>query len=636
MPRIGMGMGLGTRRTGSAGALPLFLRPVATRVKPTFVNTHGSDGVNTQGKFRVRHKVLPGGCASGLKLDYTNKCSEANGFNSITVAGRIRYPAASGTWYPVTFASAANVTITAGGADVRSDTVAGLPAMAAGDFFDEECYVTVASAGMKWPSIDNMALAAANGEGLQLATTDISGANPANADSGATEIYCAIGIVGQSTATRAIAIMGDSIANGAQDTITADAMGFIERKFNATYPTLNLATSSERVSQFVTAHTRRMAQMMASGITDIVFAYGTNDVAGSDTYTVMRGNMLSALALIAAQGKAITICPILVKAAGDVNTPAAGFTVGGIADQVNTLISGDMGLVSKFWDTRAGWQNGSNQILSATYTADLLHPNAVGNAAVAAVGGAANTLIAAVVPSDPIPSAWFTANWLYFRPASLALNDNDQITTWTDTRGLATATWAGEKPKYRTGMTPTGKPTVKFDIAGTGLEKLVIPKGALVDNIFGTFGAVYTVSRYATAGGNGTGRMWTKGVGETEALTTATNMRTTVDFVTADGALNAVTAANTWYVREVYCNASNACNLLQNSLNVATAGPATGTGGHVDNSANDFIIGNHDTLTRGWDGDLAALAIFKGTTATADQLYCAQAYLRADTGVTII
>lgn len=636
---IGIGLGMWKANKPSSSVPALALRPVATRVKQTFVATHGSDGVNTQGKFLVRHKVLPGGCASGLKLAFGNRCSEANGFNSITVAARVRYPAGNGTWYPATFSAAGNVTITASGADAWTDVVANLPAMLAGEMFETETYVTVASAGMKWPTIDNMALLGANGEGLLLATTDISASTPTPGDSGATEIYAPVAIIGQSTATRAFAIIGDSIANGASDTPTGHAMGFIERVFNSTYPTLNLATSSERIAQFSSAHTNRVALMQASGITDIIFAFGTNDVANADTYATIRGNLLAVLAYLASLVPTITVCPILTKTDAALN-PSGAYAVAGIADQVNTFETGvDIGLVSKVWDTRPGWQNASNQILSATYTDDFLHPNPVGNAAIAAAAPALSTIIAPSVLTAPLPSAWFTSEWIYLRPASLGLADNTDVTSWSDTRSLVTAVSTGDPPKYRTNMTPGGKPAIKFSVAGTGLQKLVIPHSSAVDNIMntGAWGALYTITRYASAGGNATGRVWTKGAGETEALTTATNLRTTVDFNTTDIQLNATTAINTWYVRQFYKNASNAGTLYQNVLIAATA-TGTGTTTHVDNAANDFIIGNHDSLARGWDGDIAAIAIWKGTgtIATADTLAAVQAYLRADTGVTII
>lgn len=628
--------GSASANSAAATLATLYLRPVATRVKQTFVATHSSDGVNTQGKYVIRHKVPPGGIAAGtMKLTYPNRCSEAGGFNSITVGSRIRYPAGSGTWYNVTWSAASSVTIAASANDPQSDAVAGHPDMIPGTWYDEEAYVTVASAGMKWPSIDNMALKGANGEGLLLSTSDISGTSVTPGDSGATEIYGASSITGMSTATRAIAIFAaDSIANGALDDTTADAMGFIERKFNGTYPMLNLATSSERANQFITTHTKRMALFDASGITDVVIQIGGNDLP-ADSYATLRGNLLAIYALFAGKGIAITLCPILTKCSGNVNTPATGFTVGGVADQINTLISGDMGLISKFWDTRAGWQNASNQILSATYTDDLVHPNAVGNPAIAAVGGSAASLIAASIPAAPIPSQYFIDNYTYFRASDLALNDNDQITSWVDTKGQVTATWAGEKPRYRTNMTPQGKPAVKFDIAGTGLEKLVIPHSAFVDNIFGTAGIIITASRYATAGGNGTGRLWTKGVGETAALTSSTNFRTTLDFNTADVAMNGTKAANTWYVDATDCTAANVGSTRQNTLSGTATASGTGTGGHVDNSANDFIMGNHDTLARGWNGDAAGYALSKNP-GTQDQQMCAHAYVRADTGVTVI
>jgi hypothetical protein len=614
----------------------LALRPVANRTKQPFVSTHGSDGVNTHGKYLSRHRINPGGCFGGFRLVFANRCREAAGFNDITVSARVRYPSGTGNWQTVQFSAANSVAITSTGNDVTSDPLAVIAS--AGEYVDVETYVQVASVGQKWPTIDALSLASVNGEGQLLGTSSLVGQTPSAGN--VTEFYGPIAILGNSTATRAIAVIGDSIANGATDTLTGDRIGFIERVFGGSYPILQLASSSEKISDFITSHTKRIAQLDASGITDIVFAFGTNDVMNGDTYNTLRHSLLTLLAYLASKGKAITICPVLTKTSSNITTPSTGFTVGGIADQLNTLLTGDMGLVSKVWDTRPAWQNASNHILSATYTDDFLHPNATGNAAIASAAPAASTLLADSVPTEPVASAYIQNNWKVFWADSLnALADGAAVSSWsTRDSSLTASATAGQEPTLKKSATPGGKSAVRFSsAAASGLQKLVVPATAAINNIMdtGAWGAIYTVVKPASAGGNGTGRVWTKGAGETEALTSATNLRTTIDFNTTDIALNGTVAAGNWYVRQFYKNTSNAGSLLQNTLNAATA---TGTGSttHVDNSASNFVIGNHDSLARGWDGDIALIAIMKGTTSTADQLWAAQAYFRALTGVTLI
>lgn len=619
---------------GGGGVLAL--RPIANRTKQPFINTHGSDGVNTHGKYISRHKINPGGVNGGFRLVFANRCRDGAAFNDITVKARVRYPSGTGTWQNVTFSSASSIVIPSGGDDAVCDplNIVG----PAGAYFDVESYPSVASVGQKWPTIDAVSLSAANGEGQLLGTSSLDGQTPSPGN--VTEFYGPIAILGNSTATRAIAVIGDSIANGASDTLTGDRIGFIERVFGDHYPILNLASSGERIDEFVTSHTKRIAQLEASGVTDIVLAFGTNDVAAGDSYNLLRHEFLKLLAYLATIKTSITVLPVLVKCAGDVNTPATNYTVGGNADQLSALINhADLGLVSKVWDHRPAWQNGSNQILSATYTDDLLHPNAAGNAAIAAAAPAASTLLASAIPSEPVASPYVANNWKVFLADSLnTLADGAEVASWSSRDGSLTATGAsGERPVLLKNATPSGKSAVKFSSAGAGLQKLVIPATAAINNIMdtGAWGAIYTVTRYATAGGNGTGRVWTKGAGETEALTTATNLRTTVDFNTTDIALNGTTAANTWYIRQFYKNTSNTGSLLQNTMNTATAS-GTGSTTHVDNSASNFIIGNHDSLARGWDGDIALIAIMKGATSTADQLWAAQAYFRALAGVPLI
>lgn len=373
-------------------------RPVANRTKSTFVNTHLSDGVNTFGVYRSRHRIFPGwDCQGGLRVWFCNRSADTNGQNAITVSGRIEIPAGSSNWMAFTFSAAGSVTLLATDADVGCDALSVTPA--GGTYVNIETHVSVASAGMKWPMLDSISLASANGEGSALSAVSDPGAPP-NLDT--TEFYGPVAITGLSKAPRAVGVFSDSIGNGAKDTLTGDTIGFLQRSIGGTLPIINFSTSGDTLAAFVTGNTRRLGLADQCGITDAVVAYGTND---TKTLATMQANYMAATGLMTVRGWNVIACPVLTTTTTSNNwqdaagqTIVANYTVAGIVDQFNTWMQGLVasGGIDKFLDTRPGWQDAANKILTTGaafgYTPDGLHPGPFGNQQIAALFTAAGTL----------------------------------------------------------------------------------------------------------------------------------------------------------------------------------------------------------------------------------------------------
>jgi len=404
--------GLAFAGASSAAFAPLAVavqRPVANRTKSTFVNTHLSDGTNTFGVYRSRHRIFPGwDCFGGLRVWFCNRSGDTNGQNAITVSGRIEIPAGSSNWTAFTFSAAGSITLQPTDADVGCDPLSVTPA--GGTYVNIETHVSVASAGMKWPMLDSISLAAANGEGSALSAVSDPGAPP-NLDT--TEFYGPVAITGLSKAPRAVAVFSDSIGNGAKDTLTGDKIGFLQRIVGDTLPIINFSTSGDTLAAFVTGNTRRLGLADQCGITDAFLAYGTND---TKTLVTIQQNYRVAIGLMNVRSWNCISCPVLTSttstdswATAGNQTIVSGYDVAGVIDQFNTWIQTQVGLgIDKFIDTRAGWQDGANKILTAggPYTADGLHPGPFGNQQIAALFTAASSL-----PSTPKTVARSYLNW---------------------------------------------------------------------------------------------------------------------------------------------------------------------------------------------------------------------------------
>ncbi|QJS27463.1 SGNH/GDSL hydrolase family protein [Rhizobium ruizarguesonis] len=609
------------------GQLTLAIRPIANRTKQTWATAGGSDGVNTYGKYLSRHKVNKGGCFGQFGAAYCNRRSEAVGFNSITVSARYRYPSGTGNWVDATFGGNPSVTLANNASDVWIDPI-NLP-MSENAYFDEEVTVNVVSAGQKWPTLERVSLAAANGEGSLLSTSPIAG-TPTPLDT--TEFYGAVAFRGLSTAPRAVAVFSDSIGNGNFDDPTRDRIGFIQRKFGDLFPVLQVGTGGELASDWLVSHSKRLALALASGCTDAWVPIGTNDIGPTD-YATMRTRLSAMIAVLAGAGFAVSALPILTVTVGNISTPKSGYEVGGVADQLNAyfqyLASGGGGLLSGFIDTRPGWQNAANQILSAAYTDDFLHPNVAGHAAVAAgiVGG-----LPASLPAAPIPPAFWTASATYLRAESLKAlyADGAAVTAWSDIDNTMTAVEATNAPI----LDYDGAPNAKAALLISGNKRLVAPAGGPGANIFATDGLMLIAYKAATTGGGGFGRLYEVGA-ERIGQADATRISTNLDYSTTDATQNITSSFNVWHcLAQRYQSGVYPPAVAFDSFSFVNS--VTPAGSPVDNSASPFYIANAATNNRALDGAIAGIAWFKGASLSEDQIAAAIAYFRADTGVVLL
>ncbi|MBB4642380.1 SGNH/GDSL hydrolase family protein [Rhizorhapis suberifaciens] len=619
---LSMGLGIGGSESGGGPAPQTFLRPVANRTKQTFINTHSSDGINTHGKYLSRHRTFGFACAGGMKLVYANRCSEAAGFNDITVSARVRYPAGTGDWIAVTFASQSSITITSTGADVTTDEIdLTIPALT---YFEIETYVQVASVGQKWSTMDQVSLEADNGEGQLLGTSSLAGQTPTPGD--VTEFYGPVAILGQSTATRAFACITDSIGNGAGDTLTGNEIGFLQRTIASDYPVIYLGTSGEQASDWVSAHSKRLALLDACGATDVILAMGTNDIANTRSYSQVRDDLMLILSMAAARELGTAVCTILTRSSG--GTPATGFTVGGVADQVNDFLETNLPLGTKFVDTRPGWQNASNVILSGL-TDDNTHPNATGHAAIAAELMTAMFQQSAVPYVPTAPAFWDShVDWdAETLVASIA--DGAAVPSWTDSSAGIAATEATARPTLKHNATPNGKASVVFSSAGN--TKLTAAPTAKINDVFNPEGYSITVYKSYTGGASNFGTPWRKGLDRMGHASTGANMAVNIDYTTTDASISKVSAHDTWHIFGTRFNPSNTPILGQLDSFGASGGTTVAPSGtQVSNAALALCIGNHTDNSRAFDGEIARLCFFKGL--SSDERSLALGYAMAMTG----
>lgn len=157
----------------------------------------------------------------------------------------------------------------------------------------------------------------------------------------------------------AVCILGDSIADGTGDSVdTFGNLGFIARGLNSVngypVPWLRQTVGGDKLSQNTldTAHRKRS---LWPYVTHLICQLGTNDVAAA-SLSAMQTNVQAiwqaAKRTIGPYGKPLQVaqCLLMPKttstdswATAANQTPATGFTVGGIRDQFNTWVKSQVG-----------------------------------------------------------------------------------------------------------------------------------------------------------------------------------------------------------------------------------------------------------------------------------------------------
>lgn len=237
-----------------------------------------------------------------------------------------------------------------------------------------------------------------------------TGIAPPNTGASGIGVMGGVVLLGRATgATRAVVVLGDSIADGNNDVQapppTRHGNGIFGRAIAdaAGAPLAGMVKctlSGDRAQWFAGANAQRRTHLPYAGIA--VVEYGVNDIAGGRTYAQVYADLKTIWALCKAQGVKWVIQTTLPPKTTSTDafattanqTPAAGFEPGGIRDQLNAQIKADAlaranGL-DDVMDVAAALQDGTlpNRWAApggVAQTADGTHPSAQACIAGAAV-----------------------------------------------------------------------------------------------------------------------------------------------------------------------------------------------------------------------------------------------------------
>lgn len=213
-------------------------------------------------------------------------------------------------------------------------------------------------------------------------------------------------------ATRAIAIIGDSIADGSGDgtaPVPTDlGPGWFSRALVGSdgYPlasSIKATIASDRAQYAAAVNTLRRNAMAKA--THVVIALGNNDVFGSRTSTQIRDDLRTLATLAKAQGASKVIMALVTPRTSSTDswvttanqTVVTNFGVSGLRDTVNAQIISDVTAGTHDMDDYIDFssvieESGTRKWL-ANMTADGVHPNAT---AAALMAGVARTKFAAL------------------------------------------------------------------------------------------------------------------------------------------------------------------------------------------------------------------------------------------------
>lgn len=192
--------------------MPKLVRGVLSRAKMYTLGL--SDGTQTSGTYYTRHTVAQ--TSFDLQVEFSNfynsSGTETDGPNAITVKASIVDQ--SGNIHPLMFAGQLSITIQPGGT-VRSDPLG--RTFKRGELWFMRTYVSVASAGMKWPL--GITTYGSNGsEGFSAGVDLTGGGAVTSVQAGAYQPTSFLGRpVGANADAVQWALVGDSIADGSGD-----------------------------------------------------------------------------------------------------------------------------------------------------------------------------------------------------------------------------------------------------------------------------------------------------------------------------------------------------------------------------------------------------------------------------------
>lgn len=394
---------------------------------------------NTSYTYRIRYPVAI--TATGLKLTFpawgTPDATTGDAATGNVVNIGAAYVEYGGTAYPVTFNGGASTAAIPSGGQIDSDVVSGL-SVVAGQVLYARTYVTVASGG-SWPSlygaynypdeVSQPGVNLANGTGT-LEGTGQTFSSP----------YGPIRIFGTPAAGQplyAVQVYGDSIAAGVSDNFGNEGeVGYWQRVLWAagnTRPYAILALPGEAGGDFVAAKGANRRAVLGKYAHHFVSQYGINDLQQGVTLAQLQATTLSIGALAAAESTVKgrfqqTLTPKTSSTDGwtttggqtsdGLNATRVPFndwvrdglpTSGGVAvatGTVGALRAGQTGHpFTGYIEVADLAETARNSgIWKANYTADGLHPNGTGNAALAT--GLSLSVFTDTTSVTPAPSAF--------------------------------------------------------------------------------------------------------------------------------------------------------------------------------------------------------------------------------------
>ena len=184
-------------------------------------------------------------------------------------------------------------------------------------------------------------------------------------------------------------ILGDSISDGIGDNLDIYG-GYIRRALGYKFPLLQLTAPGDSVTSFNAMSTRRARLLARCGATHCIYELGTNDFGGGVTFAALQYQAEIAWERLRARGMKIYACTLTPRTtSSDGFTTTSGQTLSsfeGYRVAYNTWIrAGADGLIDGFFDPAAMVETSLNSglwnVTGGPFTADGIHPSAIGHAA---------------------------------------------------------------------------------------------------------------------------------------------------------------------------------------------------------------------------------------------------------------
>jgi hypothetical protein len=245
-------------------------------------------------KQRTHHRIGAQTGYSGLVLTWANiDASYGANTNPVTFRAALEYPI--GTSHPLHFPDGNRDATLEPGATISSAPLA--IHVPAGAVIAVEIMATLPPGGVIWSS--NLFWGADDAQTVYTRAEIEAGGLPGMATGrvlglpsttnilfppisirGEPRSHCSLGPAGRPRPTVALALYGDSILVGRNDTLTNGIYGFMERALGNDFPWLTMAQTSMRISSLTAAGTtgRRFRFAALDGITHVVCNLGTNDI----------------------------------------------------------------------------------------------------------------------------------------------------------------------------------------------------------------------------------------------------------------------------------------------------------------------------------------------------------------------